>query len=135
MFDNLHLQEEKEMDFLRQCNELMQQNQVILKEQLGKAEEKSKLADHEKDSRIQELQVPSHLFLVVYLFSLTTKEQVRDLVFFIEAKKKIEESPDKDDLKDGSLLIAESDQNPVQPASGKGRTRARGKRNTKTHLK
>jgi len=56
-------------------------------------------------------------------------------VFFIEAKKKIEESPDKDDLKDGSLLIAESDQNPVQPASGKGRTRARGKRNTKTHLK
>jgi len=63
VFDNLHLQEEKEMDFLRQCNELMQQNQVILKEQLGKAEEKSKLADHEKDSRIQELQVPSHLFL------------------------------------------------------------------------
>ena len=57
------------------------------------------------------------------------------MVFFIEAKKKIEESPDKDDLKDGSLLIAESDQNPVQPASGKGRTRARGKRNTKTHLK
>jgi len=51
-------------------------------------------------------------------------------MFFIEAKKKIEESPDKDDLKDGSLLIAESDQNPAQPASGKGR-RARGKRNTK----
>jgi len=34
-------QEEKELDFLRQCNELMQQNQTILKEQLAKAEEEN----------------------------------------------------------------------------------------------
>jgi hypothetical protein len=45
------------MDFLKQCNELMRQNQEMLKDQLMHAEERLKQGDQEREQRVQELQV------------------------------------------------------------------------------
>jgi hypothetical protein len=51
-------------------------------------------------------------------------------MFFIEAKKQIEASPDKDGLKDGKLLISEGDPSPTRLAAAKAR-RDRTKRTKK----
>jgi len=57
-------------------------------------------------------------------------------MFFIEAKKKIDESPDKDDLRAGSLLIAEGEQREnARPVAGSRGRRGRAKRSPKTQTK
>jgi len=45
------------------------------------------------------------------------REQVRDLMFFLEAQKSIAESEIKEEIAEGRVTIGESPQN----ASGKGR--------------
>jgi BRCA1-associated protein len=73
----------KELSFLKGVNASLCKNQDEWKARVAQLEQR--LQDTTKDEQIQEL-----------------KEQLRDMMFFIEAKKTIEQSSD---MKDGSLVV------------------------------
>jgi BRCA1-associated protein len=50
------------------------------------------------------------------------KEQLRDIMFFLEAQKLIEESPLQQEITDGQVVVDQS-QNPNQPTTSKGARR------------
>ena len=58
---------------------------------MKKSEIELSVTKHVKDKEIQEL-----------------KEQVRDLMFFLEAKEKVGESPYKDEIEEGNIIVADS---------------------------
>merc|ERR1712046_331252 len=37
------------------------------------------------------------------------RDQVRDLMFFLEAKEKVQESPYKDEIEEGNIIVAETE--------------------------
>jgi len=87
----------KELSFLKEVNASLCKNQDEWKARVAQIEQR--LHDDTKDKQIQELQ-----------------EQLRDMMFFIEAKKTIEQSSD---LKDGSLVVLPGDGNNNNPLSAK----------------
>jgi len=48
------------------------------------------------------------------------KDQVRDLMFFLEAKEKVQESPYKDEIEEGNIIVAESQDVKTRKASKSG---------------
>jgi len=76
-----------EKSFLKEINDALKGNQEGWQEKIKQAEKLA--ADDSKDKRIVELE-----------------EQLRDLMFFIEAKQKIENV--QEDLKDGQLVVVPS---------------------------
>ncbi|XP_015121101.1 BRCA1-associated protein [Diachasma alloeum] len=79
------LSEEKE---LRQA---LQLNQTSWQTKHKQLQEELKECKNAKDREIQDL-----------------KEQIRDLMFFLEAQKQIENSTDKDDIAGGTIIVPES---------------------------
>eukprot|EP00029_Vermamoeba_vermiformis_P002642 TRINITY_DN13019_c0_g1_i1.p1 TRINITY_DN13019_c0_g1~~TRINITY_DN13019_c0_g1_i1.p1 ORF type:complete len:561 (+),score=138.51 TRINITY_DN13019_c0_g1_i1:30-1712(+) len=73
----------KETQFLKELNQALETNQKAWQDKIENIE---KNLVHEKDRKIKELE-----------------EQVRDLMFYIEAQKKIEDSTSE--LKDGQLIV------------------------------
>jgi len=73
----------KESQFFKEMNQALETNQKAWKDKIENIE---KNLVHEKDRKIKELE-----------------EQVRDLMFYIEAQKKIEDSTSE--LKDGQLIV------------------------------
>ena len=52
------------------------------------------------------------------------KEQVRDLMFFLEAKEKVKDSPLKTEIEEGSIVVAEKEtQNSRKVSKGERRKR------------
>ncbi|ELR22901.1 BRCA1associated protein 2 subfamily protein [Acanthamoeba castellanii str. Neff] len=81
-------QYQRDVKELKQYNETLTHHQAEWKEQAQKAAEALRTQSAATETRIKELE-----------------EQVRDLMFFIDAKNKIEDSGEE--LKEGSLLITE----------------------------
>jgi BRCA1-associated protein len=73
----------KESQFLKELNSALETNQKAWQDKIENIE---KNLVHDKDQKIKELE-----------------EQVRDLMFYIEAQKKIEDSTSE--LKDGQLIV------------------------------
>jgi len=100
-------QYQREMKELKQTNEGIALSQAEWRDQAKATEEKLRTYSNTTEKRIKELE-----------------EQVSDLMFFIDAKNKIEGADEE--LKDGSLLITESPQKPSPTRRG-----ARGKKKGK----
>jgi len=95
----------KEMDFLQEVHKSLTENQEILKTKLEEANSQLQNRDEGTQQRVKDLE-----------------DQVRDLMFFIEGKKKIEAMGDSEEVREGTILIAE---NPQKTRRGRPR-RARG---------
>eukprot|EP00164_Ancoracysta_twista_P000645 GFYU01000857.1.p1 GENE.GFYU01000857.1~~GFYU01000857.1.p1 ORF type:complete len:588 (-),score=136.21 GFYU01000857.1:170-1933(-) len=78
----------KEADFLRQLNNTLLANQKQFQDKLATVENQSSSTIQEKDNEIADL-----------------KEQLRDLMFFLEAKDKIEQSPQKSEIQGASVEV------------------------------
>eukprot|EP01114_Cavostelium_apophysatum_P021035 TRINITY_DN7222_c0_g1_i1.p1 TRINITY_DN7222_c0_g1~~TRINITY_DN7222_c0_g1_i1.p1 ORF type:complete len:518 (+),score=119.39 TRINITY_DN7222_c0_g1_i1:63-1616(+) len=76
---------QQENGFLQEINNALKANQSEWQQKIKEAEQK--VADDSRDKKIQELE-----------------EQIRDLMFFIEAKQKIESNADND-IKDGKIVV------------------------------
>jgi len=83
--DNMKNMEE-DSKFMKQVNESLTNNQKSWQEKIKQTEDKLSIVDTDKDKRIKELE-----------------EQVRDLMFFIEAQKKLETS--SNELHDGQVIV------------------------------
>jgi len=92
-------QQTQEINFLKEINDALKLNQIEWKEKVEQTEKK--LIDETKDKRIQELE-----------------DQIRDLMFFIEAKQKIEGDSE---LQQGQLQVI------VPPASATAKKKHRKK--------
>eukprot|EP01087_Luapelamoeba_hula_P019453 TRINITY_DN6450_c0_g1_i1.p1 TRINITY_DN6450_c0_g1~~TRINITY_DN6450_c0_g1_i1.p1 ORF type:complete len:581 (+),score=84.97 TRINITY_DN6450_c0_g1_i1:154-1743(+) len=104
-----YAESEKEIEFLKQCNDMLKQNQDLLKEQTAKAEAVRQKQELDNQQKMKELE-----------------DQVRDLMFFIDATKKIEQSVDKEDLRQGTVTVGDAPK-PV-PRRGPRNTRNRAKK-------
>jgi len=80
----------KETDFLKDINDAMERNQTAWKNKIQETEEQLKVAQIEtdKDEKIRDLE-----------------EQVRDLMFFIEAQKELAK---KSEFTDGEIVVVPS---------------------------
>jgi len=105
------LEEEKHM------NKSLCQNQSEWQTKVEKSQKEMEVAQAKKDREIQELQ-----------------EQVRDLMFYVEAQQKIAASPLGQEMKDGDLVMPESNlgsgesASRTTPKSGKSSLGAKSKR-------
>lgn len=77
---------QKEIEFMKEINDALKSNQEQWKEKIEEMEKK--LKDDSKDKKIQEME-----------------EQIQDLMFFIEAKKKIESD---EELQNASVVVGAS---------------------------
>merc|ERR1712012_763323 len=80
-----------ELEEERQLNKSLRENQDEWQTRLKKAEVEVAVLQKTKDREILELQ-----------------EQVRDLMFFMEAQSKVKESPLKDEIQGGSITVGDA---------------------------
>jgi len=92
----------------KQLNKSLRENQDDWQHKLKRTEIELNVTKEMKDKEISDL-----------------KEQVRDLMFFLEAKDKVQESEFKDEIEEGNIIVAEN----AQPAARK--TSKSGKRSRK----
>ena len=86
----------------KQLNKSLRQNQEEWQTRLKRAEIEISLMKEVKDKEIGEL-----------------KEQVRDLMFYLEAQAKVKDSPMKNEIVEGSIVVGEtSDETPRKPPKG-----------------
>ncbi len=96
----------------KQLNESLRKNQSEWQAKMTKMEKEMNSSSEEKDKQISDLQ-----------------EQMRDLMFYLEAQNQIAQSPIADEIKDGQVSVAEGT-TPVAGArgrSGGGGKKRRGK--------
>jgi len=74
----------------RQMNESLRRNQSDWQERTKRAEVKAAVLEKQKDAEIQDL-----------------KEQLRDLMFYMEAQNKIAESPMRSEIEGGEVVLTE----------------------------
>jgi BRCA1-associated protein len=94
-----------ELEEERQLNLSLRENQEEWQTRLRRAEVEVGVIKNTKDTEIQEL-----------------KEQVRDLMFFMEAQSQVKESPLKDEIESGSVTVGEA---PPPAAGARGGRRGR----------
>eukprot|EP00092_Neocalanus_flemingeri_P012762 GFUD01013752.1.p1 GENE.GFUD01013752.1~~GFUD01013752.1.p1 ORF type:complete len:614 (-),score=212.76 GFUD01013752.1:76-1917(-) len=95
-----------ELEEEKQLNKSLRQNQEEWQTRLKRAEIEINVIKEVKDKEIGEL-----------------KEQVRDLMFYLEAQAKVKESPMKSEIEGGSIVMGEAaDETPKKPSKG-GRKR------------
>merc|ERR1719495_905035 len=75
----------------KQLNKSLRENQEEWQTKLKKTEVQLNVTKEVKDREISDL-----------------KDQVRDLMFFLEGRDKVQESPLKNELEEGSIIVAES---------------------------
>jgi len=90
----------------KQLNKSLTQNQEEWQTKLKRAEIEVNVLKEVKDKEISEL-----------------KEQVRDLMFYLEAQAKVKESPLKNDIEEGSIVVAETSAKATRKTSSGGRKR------------
>merc|ERR1712210_270356 len=88
-----------ELEEERQLNKSLRENQEEWQTRLKRAEVEAAVLQQKKDREILELQ-----------------EQVRDLMFYMEAQSQVKESPLKDEIQGGSITVGEAP--PTKPAKG-----------------
>ena len=127
-------------------NKSLCQNQSEWQTKVEKSQKEMEVAQAKKDKEIQELQV-SYSILITIIGGLFTalqdfkqllffndQEQVRDLMFYVEAQQKIAASPLGQEMKDGDLVMPESNlgsgksTSRTTPKSGKSSLGAKSKR-------
>merc|ERR1719347_335985 len=81
----------KEFSEEKQLNKSLRENQEEWQTKLKKTEVQLNVTKEVKDREISDL-----------------KDQVRDLMFFLEGRDKVQESPLKNELEEGSIIVAES---------------------------
>jgi len=94
-----------ELNEEKQLNKSLRQNQEEWQLKLKKAEIEVNVIKEVKDKEIEDL-----------------KEQVRDLMFYLEAQAKVKDSPLKNDIEGGSIVVGEaSNEAPRKSKSGRKR--------------
>jgi len=88
-----------ELEEEKQLNKSLRENQEEWQTRLKRAEVEAAVLQQKKDREILELQ-----------------EQVRDLMFYMEAQSQVKESPLKDEIQGGSITVGEAP--PTKPAKG-----------------
>merc|ERR1712126_31569 len=87
----------------KQLNKSLRDNQEEWQIKLKKTEIELNVTKEIKDKEISDL-----------------KDQVRDLMFFLEAKEKVQESPFKDEIEEGNIIVAESQESKIRKTSKSG---------------
>lgn len=90
-----------ELEDERQLNASLRQNQEDWQIRLKRTETELNVLKHQKDDEIREL-----------------KEQVRDLMFYLEAQGKVAESPLKEEIQGGSIVVGQPAETPQRPSKG-----------------
>jgi len=99
----------KEFSEEKQLNKSLRENQEGWQIKLKKTEVELNVTKELKEREISDL-----------------KDQVRDLMFFLEGRDKVQESPMKNELEEGSIIVAEpqpSEPTPSRKASKSGKRR------------
>lgn len=86
---------DSESHLLKELNERLIQNQKELKEKLELREQQLLKISQEKDKKIIELE-----------------DQVKDIMFYLETQKKVENSPNKESIQSGTLLVTQKEEPP-----------------------
>lgn len=84
---------ESETSLLKELNERLIQNQKELKEKLELKEVSMLKLSQEKDKKILDLE-----------------EQVKDLMFYLDTQRKVEDSPNKESIQGGTLLVTQKEE-------------------------
>merc|ERR1712126_102676 len=87
----------------KQLNKSLRDNQEDWQINLKKTEIELNVTKEIKDKEISDL-----------------KDQVRDSMFFLEAKEKVQESPFKDEIEEGNIIVAESQETKIRKTSKSG---------------
>merc|ERR1719186_982075 len=90
----------------KQLNKSLRQNQEEWQTRLKRAEIEISLMKEVKDKEIGEL-----------------KEQVRDLMFYLEAQAKVKDSPMKNEIEKGSIVVGEASDETPKKTTKRGRKR------------
>ena len=90
----------------KQLNKSLRDNQDDWQTKLKRTEIELSVTKQVKDKEITDL-----------------KEQVRDLMFFLESRDKVEESQLKDEIQEGNIIVAEEVQMPTRRTSKGGKKR------------
>ena len=129
-------------------NKSLCQNQSEWQTKVEKSQKEMEVAQAKKDKEIQELQVSYSILITILgglldftslkdfkqLLFFNDQEQVRDLMFYVEAQQKIAASPLGQEMKDGDLVMPESNlgsgesASRTTPKSGKSSLGAKSKR-------
>ncbi|KAJ4445291.1 hypothetical protein ANN_07095 [Periplaneta americana] len=94
---------QSELQDERQMNRSLQQNQTVWQSKFQTLEKQFNEYKAAKDKELADV-----------------REQLRDVMFFLEAQKQISESADRDEIAEGRIVIGESAQ-PSTPAVGNGK--------------
>jgi BRCA1-associated protein len=91
----------------KQLNQCLRENQQLWQNKLQEVEQKLTLVEQTKDKEVAEL-----------------KDQVRDLMFFLETQSKLKEVPDemREEIESGTMIVGQAASSSSTSSSGKSRT-------------
>lgn len=107
----------EENNFLRELNDSLTANQSEWEKKLRTAERKISVMRSAYDEKINHLEA-----------------EVKDLMFYLDTQKSVENSANKEQIQNGYLLVSENDSTKISGSKGSARHK-RGKKNTRKRIK